>query len=72
MQRNASYFLDPVFLTEALHVASGISHLTWMWTTILGEINIANGRSPETWGRGGVLKYPDGAALHAIQTLPMS
>ena len=40
-------------------------------TTILGEINIANGRSPETWGRAGVLKYPHGAALHAIQTLPM-
>lgn len=39
--------------------------------TVLGEINLAQGRVPEVWGRGGVLKYPHGAALHAIQTLPL-
>ncbi|MBL8889735.1 MAG: hypothetical protein JNL67_07130 [Planctomycetaceae bacterium] len=39
--------------------------------TVLGEINLAHGRMPEVWGRGGVLKYPHGAALHAIQTLPV-
>jgi len=40
-------------------------------TTILGEINLASGRAPEVWGAAGVLKYPHGAALHAIQTLPL-
>ncbi|HEY1065173.1 MAG TPA: hypothetical protein VGE52_03660 [Pirellulales bacterium] len=39
--------------------------------TILGDVNLASGRPPETWGRAGVLKYPHGAALHAIQTLPL-
>lgn len=36
-----------------------------------GEWNLANGQSPEVWGRAGVLKYPHGAALHAIQVLPL-
>jgi hypothetical protein len=39
--------------------------------TIAGEMNLANGQPPEGWGHAGVLKYPHGAALHAIQTLPM-
>ena len=39
--------------------------------TITGQINLAAGRSPETWGKAGVLKYPHGAALHAIQALPV-
>ncbi len=39
--------------------------------TIAGEVNLSNARSPEIWGRSGVLKYPHGAALHAIQTLPL-
>ena len=40
-------------------------------TTILGEVNLARGLSTEVWGRAGVLKYPHGAAMHAIQTLPL-
>lgn len=39
--------------------------------TLAGEVNLANGRPPEVWGRAGVLKYPHGAVLHAIQTLPL-
>ena len=39
--------------------------------TLVGEVNLANGRVPEVWGQAGVLKYPHGAALHAIQTLPL-
>ena len=39
--------------------------------TIAGEWNLAHGRPPEVWGRAGVLKYPHGAALHAIQALPL-
>ena len=39
--------------------------------TILGEFNLAQGKSYETWGVAGVIKYPHGAALHAIQVLPL-
>jgi hypothetical protein len=39
--------------------------------TLAGELNLANGRPPEVQGRAGVLKYPHGAVLHAIQTLPL-
>jgi hypothetical protein len=40
-------------------------------TSVLGEINISAGRSAEYWGTAGVLKFPHGAALHAIQLLPL-
>ena len=40
-------------------------------TAVLGEMNIAAGRPYETWGSAGVLKFPHGAALHAIQLLPL-
>ena len=39
-------------------------------TSILGEIRISAGRSYELWGKAGVLKFPHGVALHAIQMLP--
>ena len=39
-------------------------------TSILGEISISAGRAYELWGRAGVLKFPHGVALHAIQMLP--
>jgi hypothetical protein len=39
-------------------------------TSIFGEISISAGRSYELWGRAGVLKFPHGVALHAIQLLP--
>jgi hypothetical protein len=39
--------------------------------TITGEVNLSNGQPPEVWGRAGVLKYPHGAVLHAIQALPL-
>lgn len=39
--------------------------------TLIGHLNIADGKSPEIWGAAGVLKYPHGAVLHAIQLLPV-
>jgi len=39
-------------------------------TSILGEVSISAGRSYELWGKAGVLKFPHGVALHAIQMLP--
>lgn len=40
-------------------------------TTALGEMSIALGKSYELWGKAGVLKFPHGVALHAIQILPI-
>ena len=48
-----------------------ISCLLGFATMAAGEFNIAQGLAPEIWGRAGVLKYPHGAILHAIQTLPI-
>ncbi len=39
--------------------------------TIAAQINLAAGHSPEIWRQAGVLKYPHGAVLHAIQALPL-
>ncbi len=40
-------------------------------TSVLGEVSISAGQSYELWGRSGVLKFPHGVALHAIQLLPI-
>jgi hypothetical protein len=37
--------------------------------TYIGNELLRTGSSPERWGDRGVLKFPHGAALHAIQTL---
>jgi hypothetical protein len=71
-----SFWLVPMPQARSIAIRAGLWLLLvscglGFMTTILGEVNIANGRSPEIWGRAGVLKYPHGAALHAIQTLPI-
>jgi len=48
-----------------------LSCLLGIVTSVLGEISLSAGRSYELWGRAGVLKFPHGVALHAIQTLPI-
>ncbi len=55
------------------------SGMIWLWlscllgiaTTALGKWNIMHGQNYELWGRAGVLKFPHGIALHAIQFLPL-
>lgn len=47
-----------------------LSCLLGIATTVLGEVSLSVGRSYEVWGRAGVLKFPHGVALHAIQMLP--
>ncbi len=48
-----------------------LSCLLGIVTSILGEVCLYAGRSYELWGRAGVLKFPHGVALHAIQMLPI-
>ncbi len=40
-------------------------------TTVLGQWNLNHGKPYEVWGQAGVLKFPHGIALHAIQLLPL-
>jgi hypothetical protein len=40
-------------------------------TTFVGKANVAAGRAPEIYGQAGVLKYPHGVVLHALQVLPV-
>lgn len=47
-----------------------LSCLLGIATSVLGEMNLTAGRSAELLGRAGVLKFPHGVALHAIQMLP--
>lgn len=46
------------------------SCLLGVTTMICGEYNLRLGRPAEIWGQSGILKYPHGAVLHAIQVLP--
>ena len=71
-----SNWLVPMDRGMALALRGGlwllvVSCLLGLVATSLGELNQSRGRSPETWGNAGVLKYPHGAALHAIQILPV-
>ena len=47
-----------------------LSCIMGMIISFIGHLNIMNGRPYEVWGRSGVLKFPHGATLHAIQLLP--
>ncbi len=71
-----SSWIFPMPESRALAIRAGlwlllISCGLGLLTAIGGELNIARNRSPEVWGIAGVLKYPHGAALHAIQVLPL-
>ncbi len=68
--------LPPMYGSCAIALRGGLWLLTLscglgIMVTITGELNLAAGKRPEVWGPAGVLKYPHGAALHAIQTLPI-
>lgn len=71
-----SRHLQPMRKSRAIAIHAGLWLLLvscglGLLVTLAGEVNLANGRVPEVWGQAGVLKYPHGAALHAIQTLPL-
>ncbi len=44
--------------------------LGWL-AQVIGEAELAAGRNPETYKKAGVLKFPHGMPLHAIQVLPL-
>lgn len=48
-----------------------LSCLLGIATSVLGEASLSVGGTSEVWGKAGVLKFPHGVALHAIQMLPI-
>lgn len=68
--------LPPMAESSAVAIRAGLWLLLLscglgLLVTILGAVNVANARPPEVWGHAGVLKYPHGVVMHAIQTLPL-
>jgi hypothetical protein len=65
--------LEPDMLLAA---RAGLVLLVWscllgIWISVYGDIRMAAGQSPETFGRAGVPKFPHGAVIHALQWLPL-
>ncbi|NBT12091.1 MAG: hypothetical protein EBS56_00575 [Planctomycetia bacterium] len=59
-----------------LAARAGLVFLVWscllgIWVSVNGDIRVAEGLSPETFGRAGVTKFPHGAVIHALQWLPL-
>jgi hypothetical protein len=70
-QRDAFFRAIParILAQQTGMVFLAISCVLGIGITILGNYLIFQGGSPETLGKAGVLKFPHGAVLHAIQTL---
>jgi len=47
-----------------------VSCLLGIWASVNGEMQLAAGRPPEIFGAAGVVKFPHGVVIHAIQWLP--
>ena len=48
-----------------------ISCLLGIWVSVHGDLRMAEGLAPETFGKAGVPKFPHGAVIHALQWLPL-
>ena len=48
-----------------------VSCVLGIWVSVHGDLQVARGRSPEVYGAAGVPKFPHGAAIHALQWLPL-
>lgn len=71
-----TFWLKPVDAAYSIAIRGGMWLLTiscaiGVIVTVIGEYNLSNGASVERYGDAGVLKYPHGAAIHALQLLPI-
>jgi len=48
-----------------------VSCLLGIWVSVHGDMQVAAGLEPERYGAAGVPKFPHGAAIHALQWLPL-
>ncbi|MFM7077927.1 MAG: hypothetical protein ACKO3G_17935 [Planctomycetaceae bacterium] len=42
-----------------------------IWGSVHGDLRVARGLAPEIMGRAGVVKFPHGMVIHALQWLPL-
>ena len=62
---------DMLLAARAGLVCLVISCLLGIWVSVYGDIRVAEGLAPETFGHSGVTKFPHGAVIHALQWLPL-
>lgn len=62
---------DMLLAAQSGLVLLAISCLLGIWISAYGDLRAANGQSPEVYGAAGVVKFPHGMAMHAIQWLPL-
>ena len=61
---------DMLLAARAGLVLLAISYLLGIWISAYGDLRVAAGLSPEIYGEAGVVKFPHGVVIHAIQWLP--
>jgi len=70
-RQHTSLPADMLLAARAGLVFLVISCLLGIWVSVYGDIRVAEGLAPETFGRAGVPKFPHGAVIHALQWLPL-
>jgi hypothetical protein len=61
---------DMLLAARAGLVLLAVSCLLGIWASVYGDMQVAAGRPPEIFGAAGVVKFPHGVVIHAIQWLP--
>jgi hypothetical protein len=61
---------DMLLATRAGLVLLVVSCLLGIWASVHGDTQVARGLTPEIYGAAGVVKFPHGVVIHAIQGLP--
>ena len=61
---------DMLLAARAGLVLLVVSCLLGIWASVHGDAQVARGLAPEIYGAAGVVKFPHGVVIHAIQWLP--
>jgi hypothetical protein len=61
---------DMLLAARAGLVLLAVSCLLGVWASVYGDMQVARGLPPEIYGAAGVVKFPHGVVIHAIQWLP--
>ena len=61
---------DMLLAARAGLVFLAVSCLLGIWASVHGDTQVARGMPPEIYGAAGVVKFPHGVVIHAIQWLP--
>jgi hypothetical protein len=48
-----------------------VSCVLGIWASVHGDVRVARGLAPEVVGSAGVVKFPHGIVIHALQWLPL-